>query len=142
MVKQITTFIPNVPGALASFCRTLKKYNIDMRAMNVGDAMEFGIVRVIVDQTEKAVEILQSENFVVHVQEVIALEVEDHPGSLVELLTTLEEAGVNLDYTYALFSGHEHKAAFVIKTQNREKAEEALKSAGIRAISQEELTGF
>ena len=139
MAKQITTFIPNVPGALAIFCRILKENEIDMRAMNVGDAMDFGIVRVIVNNTEKAVQMLQSRKFVCQVQDVLVIEVEDHPGALVDLLEALGAAGVNLNYTYALFSRSEGKAAFVIKTENREAAEKALEEAGIRALTDEEL---
>ena len=122
MAKQITTFIPNVPGALANFCRSLKENEIDMRAMNVGDAMDFGIVRVVCQ-----------------VQDVLVIEVEDHPGALVDLLEALGAAGVNLNYTYALFSRSEGKAAFVIKTENREAAEKALEEAGIRTLTDEEL---
>ncbi len=139
MAKQITTFIPNIPGALASFCRILKMHGIDMRAMNVGDAMEFGIVRVIASDTDKAVQVLTKEHFVCQVEDVIVIEVADQPGALVDLLTALGEADVNLDYTYALFSRHEATAGFVIKTDNREGALKALKSAGIRTIPDEEL---
>lgn len=139
MAKQITTFIPNQPGALARFCRFLKDQNIDMRAMNVGDAQDFGIVRVIVSDTQKAYEALKANQFVCQIQDVLAIEVEDRPGSLVELLNTLGDAGVNLDYTYALFSRHEGTAGFVIKTGDQKKALEALEQAGIRLIEENEL---
>jgi hypothetical protein len=110
-----------------------------MRAMNVGDAMDFGIVRVIVNNTEKAVEMLQSKKFVCQVQDVLVIEVEDHPGALVDLLEALGEAGVNLNYTYALFSRSEGKAAFVIKTEDREAAEKALEEAGVWTLADEDL---
>lgn len=140
MIRQITTFIPNQPGTLASFCKILKENNIDMRAMNVGDAMEFGIVRVIVSDTETAAAVLREKGFVCQVDEVLVIEVEDHPGSLVGLLTTLGEASVNLDYVYALFSRKEGTAGFVIKTGDQEHAKSALRSAGIRQLQEEELT--
>lgn len=139
MAKQITTFIANQPGALAEYCRILKDNGIDMRAMNVGDAMDFGIVRSIVDKTDLAVQVLEDAGSVCQVQDVLAIEVTDHPGALVGLLETLGRAGVNLDYTYALFSRHEGTAGFVIKTGDREKAVAALKEAGIRLIPDEEL---
>lgn len=139
MAKQITTFIPNQPGALARFCTFLKDHDIDMRAMNVSDAQDFGIVRVIVSDTDSAYETLRSNDFVCQVQDVLAIEVEDRPGSLVELLTTLGKAGVNLDYTYALFSRHEGTAGFVIKTGDRKRALEVLREAGVKLIAQEEL---
>ena len=139
MAKQITTFIANKPGTLAEFCRILKNHDIDMRAMNVGDAMDFGIVRVIASDTETAVSVLKEEGFVCRAEEVLAIEVDDHPGSLVELLTALGEADVNLDYTYALFSGNPGKAGFVIKTSDQEHALKALQGAGIRVLGGDEL---
>ncbi len=139
MAKQITTFIPNQPGALARFCTFLKEQNIDMRAMNVSDAQDFGIVRVIVNDTDAAYQALRKNEFVCQVQDVLTIEVEDRPGSLVELLTTLGEEDVNIDYTYALFSRHEGTAGFVIKTGDRKRALEVLQKAGVKLIAQEEL---
>ena len=139
MAKQITTFIANQPGALAEYCRILRDAGVDMRAMNVSDAMDFGIVRAIVDNTEKARDVLEKAGSVCQIGDVLVIEVADRPGALVELLTILGRAGVNLDYTYALFSRHEGTAGFVIKTDSRGKAESALKEAGIRLIPEEEL---
>lgn len=139
MAKQLTTFIENQPGALAGFCRFLKDHTIDMRAMNVGDAEDFGIVRVIVDNPDKALEVLKANKYVVQEDDVLAIEVEDHPGALVELLTTLGDAHVNVDYTYALFSRHENTAGFVLKTNDRAKALAALREAGISLIPDAEL---
>ncbi|MDO4619116.1 MAG: acetolactate synthase [Lachnospiraceae bacterium] len=139
MAIQISTFIGNHPGALASFCRTLKEHGINMRAMNVSDATEFGIVRVITDNSAKARAVLEEQGLICQEEDVLAFEVEDRPGALVGLLETLGEAGVNLNYTYALFSGHEGTAGFVIKTENREEAVKALAAAGIRQLADDEL---
>jgi len=138
-VKQISVFLENRPGALCDLTGVLAENDIDMRAMNVGDAMDFGIVRVVTNNTEKALDVLRNQGFVCQVQDVLAIEVEDRPGSLVDLLTALGEAEVNLDYTYALFSRHEGTSAFVIKTSDRAHAEKALQAAGIRLLTDEEL---
>ena len=139
MAKQLTTFISNTPGALAAFCGVLKEIGIDMRAMNVSDAMDFGIVRVIVSDTGRAKAKLEEQGYICQVKDVLVIEVEDHPGALVALLRTLGAFGVNLDYTYALFSRHEGTAGFVIKTENREEAVRALSEAGLRPIPDGEL---
>lgn len=139
MAKQLTTFISNTPGALAAFCGVLKENGIDMRAMNVSDAMDFGIVRVIVSDTDRAKAKLEEQGYICQVKDVLVIEVEDHPGALVDLLRTLGASGVNLDYTYALFSRHEGTAGFVIKTENREEAVRALSEAGLRPIPDGEL---
>ena len=133
MAKQLTTFISNTPGALAAFCGVLKENGIDRRAMNVG------IVRVIVSDTGRAKAKLEEQGYICQVKDVLVIEVEDHPGALVALLRTLGAFGVNLDYTYALFSRHEGTAGFVIKTENREEAVRALSEAGLRPIPDGEL---
>lgn len=139
MAKQITTFIFNQPGALARFCTLMKEHDIDLRAMNVGDAEDFGIVRIITADADKAIKVLKDNDFIVQVRDVLVIEVSDHPGALVELLTILGKANVNVDYTYALFSRHEGTAGFVLKTDNREEAEKALSEAGIKVLLDEEL---
>lgn len=110
-----------------------------MRAMNVGDAQDFGIVRVIVNDTNKAYQILKDNDYVCQIQDVMAIEVNDRPGALVDLLDTLGEADVNVEYTYALFSRHEGTAGFVLKTGDWDKALEALNAAGIKMIEEKEL---
>ena len=139
MAQQITTFIENKPGTLAEFCRILKMHDIDMRAMNVSDAMDFGIVRVVVSDTDETIRVLRDSGYVCQREDVLAIEVEDQPGALVGLYTALGEAGVNLDYTYALFSGKENKAAFVIKTTDRTHAMETLEKLGVKLLSDDEL---
>lgn len=139
MAKQITTFIFNQPGSLARFCTLMKEHDIDLRAMNVGDAEDFGIVRIIADDADKAIKVLKENDFIVQVRDVLVIEVSDHPGALVELLTILGKANVNVDYTYALFSRHEGTAGFVLKTDNRREAEKALSEAGIKVLSDEAL---
>lgn len=139
MAKQITTFIEDKPGALANFCSFLKENDIDMRAMNVSDAQCFGIVRVIVNDVNCAYEILKNHGFVCQIRDVLVIEVKDHAGALVELLKILGDSGVNLEYTYALFSRHEGTAGFVIKTNDRKKAFEALTKAGVHLLTEDEI---
>lgn len=139
MASQITTFIANKPGTLAGLCTAMKEAGLDMRAMNVSDAMDFGIVRIIVRDPKKAVSFLGERGYVCQTEDVLAIEVEDRPGALVDLLTALGEADVNVDYTYALFSRTSGTVGFVIKTSDREHAEKALEVAGIRLIPDEEL---
>ena len=139
MAKQITTFIPNRPGALAGLCAAMKEGGIDMRAMNVGDAMEFGIVRIVASDPDAAARTLRDRGYVCQVEDLLAMEVEDRPGSLVELLDALGRAEVNLEYMYALFSGHEGKAGFVIRTSDQDHAAAALKEAGITILDDADI---
>ena len=80
--KQISVFLENKPGTLAEFCKVLQKNNIDMRAMCVADAMDFGIARVIVDNVYDTVTVLKDEGYVCQITKVLTVEMEDRPGAL------------------------------------------------------------
>ena len=84
--QQISVFLENKPGTLAEFCKVLEKNNIDMRAMCVADAMDFGIVRVIVDDVYSTVTILKDEGYVCQITKVLTVEMEDKPGALGKIL--------------------------------------------------------
>ena len=97
--KQISVFLENRPGTLAEFCKVLQKNNIDMRAMCVADAMDFGIARVIVDNVYDTVTVLKDEGYVCQITKVLTVEMEDRPGALSEILALLGEQNINLEYT-------------------------------------------
>ena len=97
--KQISVFLENRPGTLAEFCKVLQKNNIDMRAMCVADAMDFGIARVIVDNVYETVTVLKDEGYVCQITKVLTVEMEDRPGALSDILALLGEQNINLEYT-------------------------------------------
>ena len=97
--KQISVFLENRPGTLAEFCKVLQKNNIDMRAMCVADAMDFGIARVIVDNVYDTVTVLKDEGYVCQITKVLTVEMEDRPGALPEILALLGDQNIILEYT-------------------------------------------
>ena len=113
--KQISVFLENRPGTLAEFCKVLQKNNIDMRAMCVADAMDFGIARVIVDNVYETVTVLKDEGYVCQITKVLTVEMEDRPGALSDILALLGEQNINLEYTYAFLTREKDKAYLVIK---------------------------
>jgi len=137
--KQISVFLENRPGSLAEFCKVLQKHNIDMRAMCVADAMDFGILRIIVDDCYEAVTQLKDEGYVCQITKVLTIEIDDKPGALVDILNALGDAGVNLEYTYAFLSRENGKACLILKVADNEKAAEVLSSRGVRVVCQDEL---
>ena len=137
--KQISVFLENRPGTLAEFCRVLQTNNIDMRAMCMADAQDFGIIRIIVDDVYNTMTILKDEGYVAQITKVLTIELEDKPGALVGILDCLEEAGVNLEYSYAFTSKKKDKAYIILKASDNEKAVAALSKSGIRPICQDEL---
>lgn len=140
--KQISVFLENKPGTLAEFCKVLQDNGIDMRAMCMADAQDFGIIRIIVDDVFNTMTVLKDAGYVAKITKVLTIELEDKPGSLVKILHVLEEAGVNLEYSYAFLSRKEGKAYIILKASNTEKAVEALAKEGINPICQDELAGL
>ena len=138
--QQISVFLENKPGTLAEFCKVLEKNNIDMRAMCVADAMDFGIVRAIVDDVYSTVTILKDEGYVCQITKVLTVEMEDKPGALGKILSLLTDANINLEYTYAFLSRKKAKAYLIVKVNERKKAEQILSGAGIHVVQQDELS--
>lgn len=140
-VKQISVFVENKPGQLAEFTKLLEKNNIDLRALSIADTQDFGILRVIVDDSYKTVCMLKEEGYVCSVTKVLAVEIPDRPGSLVKILNALGEGGVNLEYTYAFLSRKKDSAYMIFRVTDNAKAVEVLNQNGIKPICQDELAG-
>ena len=98
-VKQISTFLENRPGALAEFTKILQNSEIDLRALSLAETEDFGIVRVIVDDPFRTVQILKQEGYVCSLTPVLAIVFEDKPGALVNVLNLLGDNGINLEYS-------------------------------------------
>lgn len=141
-VKQISVFLENRPGALAEFTKILQKSNIDLRALSLAEHEDFGIVRVIVDNPYDTIRILKEEGYVCSVTKVIAVELEDKPGSLVKMLCALGDSGVNLEYSYAFFGRKARSAFMILRVADNDVAIKVLRENGIRPICQDEMEGL
>ncbi|GAG77112.1 unnamed protein product, partial [marine sediment metagenome] len=100
MLKQISIFLPNQPGVLAKFTKILMDKQINMRAITVAETADYGILRIVVDKTDKAVEILKKENYLLSLTDVIAVNIPDKPGALHEIAEFLGNNNVNIEYIY------------------------------------------
>ncbi len=100
-VEQISVFLENKAGRLAEVTRSLGEAGINIRALSLADTTDFGILRLIVDNYDAAREMLKSKGFTVGKTEVVAIEVPDHPGGLAQVLNTLAQANINVEYMYA-----------------------------------------
>ncbi|MDO4805267.1 MAG: ACT domain-containing protein [Lachnospiraceae bacterium] len=137
--KQISVFLENKPGTLAEFCRVLRKHDINMRALCLADAMDFGIARVIVDDVSDTVRVLREENYVFQITKVLTVEMRNEPGAFSEILDILGEEGINIEYTYAFLTRQKGKAYLVIKVADGKAAGELLLDRGVKVICQDEL---
>ncbi|HBL41177.1 MAG TPA: acetolactate synthase [Ruminococcaceae bacterium] len=138
-VNQISAFVENTPGSLERFTEVLNRNQIDMRALSVAETETFGVVRVIVNDSYKAACVLKEENYILSVTAVLAVELPDTPGGLYQILRTLREADINVEYMYAFTARRKDVAYMIFRVTDNEKAIEALNSRGIRLLTQNEL---
>lgn len=133
-IHQLSLFLENRPGQLKIPCRLLAEAGINIQTLSLADTEQFGILRLIVKDWERAQVVLQQAGCVVNISEVVAVEVEDRPGGLAEILATVEEAGLNLEYMYAFTFGKENKAALIFRFEEIDKAVSKMKEKGINLI--------
>lgn len=138
-IKQLSIFLENRPGALSAPCKLLASAGINIQTFALADTREFGILRIVVHEWEKARDLLMENGYVVKVTDLLAIEVEDRPGGLAAILDVIEKANVNVEYTYAFTSKWRGKGLLLFRFNDTEKAIEALKSAGINVVGKSEV---
>ena len=139
-VKQISVFLENKPGQLAEFTRLLEENRIDMRALSIAETQDFGILRLIVDDPYKTVNVAKDAGYLCAITPVLAVEISDKPGSLVKMLTALGESGINVEYTYAFITRKKDVAYMVFRVNDPEKASGVLVRNKIRPLAQDDLS--
>jgi len=139
MVKQISLFLENKKGRLAHVCRVLGDADINIRALSIADTTDFGVLRLIVNNPDAAYDVLKEKGFVVSITDVLAIEVPDNPGGLAGVLDKLEEANINVEYTYAFVGTTSKDALVIIRVDNSEEAANVMGKAGIRVLRGEEI---
>ena len=121
LVSQISVFLENTKGRLFSVSDILAKNNINVRAVSVADTTDFGILRMIVNDPEKAYQVLRENNFTVRITKVVAAEIEDDPGSMAALLGELSNAHIEVEYMYAFLGNISGNALVILKIDDPEK---------------------
>jgi hypothetical protein len=142
LVKQISVFLENKSGRLAEVTRTLRSNEIDIRALYIADTTEYGILRMIVDKPDSAMELLKDNGFTVSTTNVIAIAIEDTPGTLDIALEILSENAISVEYLYAFVGRANTNAIVVIRVENPEKAVDVLEKENIRVIGSKEVYGL
>lgn len=140
-VEQLSIFLENKAGRLVQVTQTLKAAHINIRALSLADTSDFGILRLIVDNTAKAESILKEAGFTVGRTAVVAVEVDDNPGGLNAILEILSEAGVNVEYMYAFVQKDGASATLIFRFDRIDQAIEALKAKGIPIITADRING-
>ncbi|MDR3052583.1 MAG: hypothetical protein LBU48_01820 [Coriobacteriales bacterium] len=138
MIDQVTVFLENETGRLASLCRTLGEAGISMQALTIADTADYGVVRIIADNPQKALETLQNAGFRASLTPVFAVSIPDHAGGLARLLDAFDAAAINLEYAYC-FSSIDGNAVDVLRIENNAAAPDIITAAGFRLLEQHEL---
>jgi len=125
-VKQLTVFLENKLGRLAEVARILKKGNINLQGFSTTEARDYGILRLVVSDTEKARQSLKNAGFTTHIADAICVKVEDKPGELSKILDILANEGINIDYIYVIAG-----TKLVLSVADIKKTEDILKRNGI-----------
>jgi hypothetical protein len=138
-VKQISIFLENKPGALSRPVQLLAKANINILTLSIADTQQFGILRLIVRDWEKAAKLLENDGWVVKTTDMVALEVENEPGGLANILSVLEQAKVNLEYMYGFTLPREGKGLLAFRFDNPDSAITALQKNGLNPVTRVDL---
>ena len=135
-IKQVSVFVENKKGSLHEITDILAKANVDLRSMCIADTSDYGIVRMIADDAERAQKVLCEAGHTANIRTVTAFAVPDEPGGLAKALNLLESNGVNIEYLYALITTATDKAYTVMRSDDTEKAESVLLESGIELLDE------
>ncbi len=138
-IKQLSVFAENKKGTILYATEALAEAGLDIRAMCVADTRDFGILRLIVDDADKAKEVLSDKNCVVSVTQVIGVAVPDVPGGLSGVLKILAAEDINIEYIYAFITVSGKDAYVVIRVNDNEKAAKILTDNGITLVTEEDI---
>ena len=138
-ITQLSVFLMNQPGALIEAVQAISEAGINIRAMSISEANDFGILRIIVSDTD-AVSKLLSDKYLISKTEVVAARMDDRSGALMPILAALNEANINIEYMYAFTGSGPEQAYVVFRVNDVETAEAVLKGAGIPTLTGADLS--
>ncbi len=139
MIRQLSVFVENRPGSIMQVTSALSDAKINIRAIASFDTPEFGILRMVVDRVSEARDYLASKGFVVRVQDVTGAELKDEKGSLNQMLQVLSDGGISIGYIYSFVIRGGREPVMVFYSDDREKAEQLLKQAGMKLVEEKDL---
>lgn len=138
-VRQISVFMENRAGRLREITDALAKEKINLRALSLADTSDFGILRIIVNRPDDAVNVLRHAGFTIRENVVVACAISDDPGGLNDILNSLAGENISVEYMYGFLGKHEHEAVMIIRVQDTEKAIETLLEDGFTLLKGEEI---
>jgi hypothetical protein len=138
-IKQISIFLENRKGRLYDVCSLLGKNDINIRALNVAETESFGILRIVVNKPDVAIKVFKDADIVAKITDVIAIEVDDRPGGLADILKVLADEDVNIEYMYGFVEKSSDRALMVFRFDDVDKAAAILKKHNIRIVTEQSV---
>ena len=138
-IRQLSVFLANKKGSLHEISDIIAKAGVDLRSMCIADTSDYGIVRMIADDPQKAADALSLAGHTANIRTVTAFAVPDVPGGLSNVLCILEANGVNIEYLYALVTTDKNKAYAVMRTDNTERTEKLLADNGVELLQEDQI---
>jgi len=140
-IQQISIFLENRPGKLGELCHTLAQAGVNLSTLSLADTGDFGLLRIITPDTQKAKQAIESAGYAVAITDVVALQVPHRPGGLAQILIPLDSANISIEYMYAFASNKEKEAVMVFRFSDTEKAIPILQRAGFNVCRATDLLG-
>lgn len=139
MIKQISVFLENKTGELGGIVKFMAENNINLRALSIADTEDFGILRIITDSPEENLEKIKAEGYSAKLTDVLAVEIDDTPGSFAKIVEILSKANISIEYTYAFLSHKKDRACMIIRADDSAAAKGLLVESGITVSGQNDL---
>lgn len=138
-ITQISIFLENKKGRLFEVCSMLGKNGINIRALTIAESEGFGVMRVVVDKPQEAMNVLKNNNLAAKLTEIIAVEVDDHPGGLADILRVFNENNINVEYMYGFVEKFSDKALMVFRVEETDKATALLLKNHIKIVREDDI---
>ena len=138
-IKQLTVFVQNQKGTVASVTDSLSKNDITLRALSIAETQDFGILRLIVNDVNAAEKVLAENGYLIKTIDVVGVKIGDAPGKLTAALDVLDKADINVEYLYAFMARTEKHAYVVLRVEDNAAAEAALVGAGFKMITDADI---
>ena len=133
-VQQVSIFLENSAGRLAEVTKILKDAQINLRAIMIADTADFGILRVISEDSQKMLDVLHAHQYTTRISEVIAVQVENRPGSLNDILVLFHSRNLNIEYLYTAFENVDGRSIIILKCEDVEAASRLVQENGLSCI--------
>ena len=138
-LTQISVFLENRKGRLSDVCSLLGKNKIDIRALTVAESEDFGVLRMVVNKPQEALNLLRANSFTANFTDIVAVEVDDKPGGLARILKLLQDNALNVEYMYGFVQKFSKKALLVFRFENIDKALVVLKKHKVKVVGKDKI---